>query len=188
LVSEVRCRLRQKAAPAPATTRRHLASRRSIHPNPRRVALSVACGGLARRRATFWCRTGEMAPLPSAFSSTCYAVCSTSHGTSSRMGCVATASLNEQSCPMSGIAQAGILNNRAENSHRPTRPGERQMQKLKSGSQAQQYDSSPVGDPSQTRMWLRKRRTRRSTNGIHRRSRRSALLDRAISRAPPRSC
>jgi hypothetical protein len=97
-----------------------------------------------------------MAPLPSAFSSTCYAVCSTSHGTSSRMGCVATASLNEQSCPMSGIAQAGILNNRAENSHRPTRPGERQMQKFKSGSQAQQYDSSPVGDPSQTRMWLRK--------------------------------
>ena len=35
------------------------------------------------------------------------------------------------------------LNNRAENLHRPTRPGERQMQKFKSGSQAQQYDSSP---------------------------------------------
>jgi hypothetical protein len=30
--------------------------------------------------------------------------------------------------------------------------------------------------------------TRRSTNDIHRRSRRSALSDRAISRAPPRSC
>jgi DDE domain len=53
-----------------------------------------------------------------------------------------------------GVAQRAILsdvrhrtrrylNNRAENSHRPTRPGERPMQKFKSGSQAQQYDSSP---------------------------------------------
>jgi putative transposase len=52
-----------------------------------------------------------------------------------------------------GVAQRAILpdvrhrtswylNNRAENSHRPTRPGERQMQKFESGSQAQ-HDSSP---------------------------------------------
>ena len=42
-------------------------------------------------------------------------------------------------CP---VCTSRYLNNRPEESHRPTRPGERQMQKFKSGSQAQQLLSA----------------------------------------------
>ena len=58
---------------------------------------------------------------------------------SSRTACVAMASLSERSCPMFGIR---YLNNRAENSHRPTRRRERQMQRFKSASQAQRFLSA----------------------------------------------
>ena len=68
--------------------------------------------------------------------------CSTSHDESSRTVCVAMASLSVRSCPTFGIGRCRYLNNRAENSHRPTRRRERQMQRFKSASQAQRFLSA----------------------------------------------
>jgi hypothetical protein len=55
----------------------------------------------------FWCRSDEMAPLPSGSSSNCWAALGTSHDASSRTGCAAMASLSELSCPMCVIGRAG---------------------------------------------------------------------------------
>ena len=91
---------------------------------------------------TFWCRTAETAQLPSVSSSTYCMGCSTSHGASSRTVCAAMASLSVRSCQMFGIGRAGDSNNRAENSHRPTRRRERQVQRFKSAGQVQRFLSA----------------------------------------------
>ena len=70
----------------------------------------IICGGQWISTAlcwTFWCRSDEMAQLPSVSSSIYYMGCSTSRDVSSRTVCAVMASLGERSCPMFGIGRAG---------------------------------------------------------------------------------
>jgi putative transposase len=138
LVPEVRYRLRREATPATTAARRHLAPRRSVHPHPRRAALPVAHGVVLdilvqeRRNGTaakrfFKQLLGGLGYKPRR---------------------LVTDGLRSY-----GVAQRAILpdvrhrtsrylNNRAENSHRPTRRRERQMQRFKSSDEAQRFLST----------------------------------------------
>jgi putative transposase len=68
-------------------------------------------------------------------------VCSTSHGASSD-GLRSYGVAQRAILPDVRHRTSGYSNNRAQDSHRPIRRGERQIQKFKSGSQAQQFLSA----------------------------------------------
>jgi DDE domain len=85
--------------------------------------------------STSWSRTGGMPQRPSASSNGCCKGCATSRDASSPTACAAIA--QRELPPDVEHHQVRYLNNRAENSHRPTRRRERQMQSFKSSAQAQ---------------------------------------------------
>ena len=72
-------------------------------------------------------------------------VCSTSHGASSD-GLRSYGVAQRAILPDVRHRTSGYSNNRAQDSHRPIRRGERQIQKFKSGSQAQQFLSAYLDD------------------------------------------
>jgi len=76
---------------------------------------------------------------PSASSSACWPASSTGRGGSSPAACGAMMRRIARLLPGARHRTSRYLNNRAENSHRPTRRRERQMQRFKSPEQAQRF-------------------------------------------------
>jgi putative transposase len=139
-VPEIWRRFRETAAKAATPTWGHLASGRGVHSHQRRAALSLA----RRSTSTEWCSifscriAGTLTAAKRFFKRLL-------QGLKYKPRRLITDGLRSY-----GVAHREILpdvrhrtsrylNNRAENSHRPTRRRERQMQRFKSSDQAQRF-------------------------------------------------
>jgi putative transposase len=131
---------RQRRLPAAAW--RHLAPRRGVHPHPRRLALSMAA------RAPAWRRAGHLGARLAERRSCQAFFKRVLHGLKYKPRRLVTDGLHSY-----GVAHRAVLpdvrhrtsrylNNRAENSHRPTRRRGRRMQLLESPGRAQQFLST----------------------------------------------
>ncbi len=139
---ETRCRLRETALEAATEAGRHLAPRGDVHPDQRHAALSLAGYGSTRgcarhlRAGSTKCDSGQ------AFFKRLL------HGLKYKPRRLITDGLRSY-----GVAHREVmpdlrhqtsryLDYRAENSHRPTRRRERQMQRFKSSVQAKRFLSA----------------------------------------------
>jgi len=111
-----------------------------------------------------WCRATGTSTPPRSFFASCLRGCSTCHASSSP---ISSRVRRGQARDLAGVEhrQSRYLNNRCENSHRPTRQRERRMQGFKSAGHAQRFLSA-YGPIAQH---FRPRRHLLSASGIVRR-------------------
>jgi putative transposase len=137
-VQEIRSELCQPPATPPATARGQVAHGRSLHPDPRRAALSLA------RRRSGWCRDILVQARRDANAAKRFFK-RLLKGLPYVPRVIVTDKLRSygvaQRYLLPGVEhrQSRYLNHRAENSHRPTRRRERQMQRFESPEQAQDF-------------------------------------------------
>jgi putative transposase len=143
LVQEVRCKFRQPPATPPATTWRQVAHGRGLHPYPGRAALS-----LARRRSGWRCARHILVQARRDAQAAARFFKRLLKGLQYEPRVIVTDKLRSygvaqrQLLPGVEHRQSRYLNNRAENSHRPTRRRERQMQRFKSSRHAPDFLSA----------------------------------------------